>query len=434
MKQVAIWACFYSVANLVLGQTPDVSSGKWVPTWTAMPQEVEFWNLPPSPYTSLFNVFANSTIRQTVHTSLGAASHIRIQISNTFGPTDLAIDAVTVGLPVNGSAGVSALEPGTVQEVTFSGEKSFAIPNGVQILSDPIPLPVGPESMLSVSIYLRQGQQGHRITGHPWSMTTSWLSLGDQVNALELRDPSAISVEHWYFLSAVEAWVPSDSKVLVALGDSITDGAGSTTNANNRWPDLVLSRLRNSSNPLFRAIAVVNQAALGNRATADVQGPSTISRIERDVLSLPGVQYAILFEGINDIGVAEATPQGQFHIYDQLILAYQQVVAKLHRHGIAVFGATITPFGGVAEYYDAAGEREKCRQRVNQWIRESGVFDAVLDFDAVLRDENDPTRMKAEYYTGTGDLIHPGPEGYEAIAAAFPIEIFEQFKDGAGRF
>ncbi|ESK94623.1 extracellular gdsl-like lipase [Moniliophthora roreri MCA 2997] len=242
MKQVAIRTCFLGLSAPTFGQIPEASTGKWVPTWIAMPQEVEWWNLPAAPYIALFTLFADSTIRQTVHTSLGTSSHIRIQISNVFGPTDLPITAVTVGLPANGAAGVSALEPGNVHQVTFSGR--------------------------------------------------------DQVNASELVQ--ATKIEHWYFLSAVEAWT-----VWEAL--QIKTRAGQ---------NLVLSHMQNSSNPTLQSVAVINQAAVGNRVLADIQGPSALSRIERDVLSYPSVRYVIVFEGINDIGVAGTDPESQSFLYE----------------------------------------------------------------------------------------------------------------------
>ncbi|KAI3604875.1 extracellular gdsl-like lipase [Moniliophthora roreri] len=229
MKQVAIRTCFLGLSAPTFGQIPEASTGKWVPTWIAMPQEVEWWNLPAAPYIALFTLFADSTIRQT---ALLRTSASRFQ---TF--SDRQIFA------------------GSVHQVTFSESKSYTIPSGVQIVSDPILL---------------------------------------------------AKIEHWYFLSAVEAWVPSDSQtVWEAL--QIKTRAGQ---------NLVLSHMQNSSNPTLQSVAVINQAAVGNRVLADIQGPSALSRIERDVLSYPSVRYVIVFEGTNDIGVAGTDPESQSSLYE----------------------------------------------------------------------------------------------------------------------
>jgi lysophospholipase L1-like esterase len=222
------------------------------------------------------------------------------------------------------------------------------------------------------------------------------------------------------------------------MGDSITDGRGSFNNANNRWPDLLSSRLQASTKSSLRDIAILNQAAGGNRLLADGLGPSGLSRVERDIISHSGVKYALLFIGVNDIGTAASTVSTQESVGDAIIRGYQQVITRIHAAGIPVWGATITPFGcaNITLQPYSTGEREATRGRVNGWIRESvgkaGGFDGLVDFDAVVRDEGNRTRLK-EWYD-SGDCLHLNPDGYRAMARAFPVDLFEKFKDGVSGF
>lgn len=322
----------------------------------------------------------NSTIRQTLHMSVGA-SQIRLKISNAFGLSNLPITTVTVALSANGSAGVHQIQPSTLQKVTFSGKDGISVPNGALAVSDPLNFKIKAQSMLTVSIYLKDGQKTNSITSHPGSRTTSYWQFGDAVSASELAivDKNEQSAAHWYFVSAVEAWVPPSYGTLAIVGDSITDGRGSETDKNNRWPDLLLARLQ--QNTLTSKIAIANQAAGGNRILADGLGPNALGRVERDVLSHPGVKYAMVFEGVNDIGSADSTPAAQQAIYEGLTQAYAQMTSRIHAFGIPVFGATITPFSAPANFTGqpySNPEREKTRQRVNKFIRESRTFDAVV--------------------------------------------------------
>ncbi|KAJ9269749.1 hypothetical protein DTO212C5_4125 [Paecilomyces variotii] len=404
----------------------------WVDIWTSMPQLTEPANLPDPPFNGTSTVFFNSTIRQTIHSSIGA-DLIRIRISNAFGIDDLTITNVTVGLPAGGRAGSSAIEPETLKIVTFDGQPGIIIPDAGLVVSDPLEFRVEPQSMLTVSMYLEQGQQGGHITSHPGSRTTSWMAFGNQVDAANITGPSVQSVEHWYFLSAIEGWVSQESSGFAIIGDSITDGRGSDTNMNNRWPDLVLAKMQ--SNPSTSSIAVLNQAAGGNRILHDGLGPNVISRVDRDVLAQSGIKYAMIFEGVNDIGVADADPVNQTLIGDRLIGAYEQIAARVHVFEIPIFAATITPFGtpansSVIQPYSSP-VREQTRQRLNAWIRSSGVFDAVIDFDEIVRDPNNPSQLAPWY--DSGDHLHPNVAGYQAIADAFPLSLFSRFADGVDR-
>ncbi|KAF2278016.1 SGNH hydrolase [Westerdykella ornata] len=413
---------------------PNPRNGRWVDTWASMPQLTEPANLPPAPFNQTGAVFVNSTIRQTPRLSVGA-SQIRLKISNAFGLTNLPITAVTVALAANDTAGIHQMQPKTLQKVTFSGSDSISIPNGALAVSDPLNFPIKPRALLSVSIYLKDGQTTNSITSHPGSRTTSWWQFGNAVDAasLAVTDPSTQSAAHWYFLSSIEAWVPPSHGSLVIVGDSITDGRGSETNKNNRWPDLLHERLQKS--PSTRHISIANLAAGGNRILNDGLGPNALGRIDRDVLAHPGVKYAMIFEGVNDIGTADTTPAAQDYVYQRLTQTYQQMVTRIHAFGIPVLAATITPFSAPANFTGqpySHPEREKTRTRINDWIRKSGVFDAVVDFDAMLRDPQIPSQLKSEF--DSGDYLHPSVKGYQRLADAFPVGVFREWERGADEF
>ncbi|KAB8237503.1 SGNH/GDSL hydrolase family protein [Aspergillus alliaceus] len=391
-----------------------------------MPQLTEPANLPPPPYNSSTSIFQNTTIRQTIRVTQ-PGDEIRVRLSNAFGLDDLSITKVAVSLSAGQKLGTSIVQPNTTKEVAFSERPDAIIPNGGLVVSDPINLSVKAQDTLTIDIYLQHGQSGGAITSHPGSRTTSWMSFGNWVGRTNFTDSSVNSVDHWYFISAIEALLPPTARSCALVGDSITDGRGSDTNKNNRWPDLLLAKMQ--QNPKTTSIALLNQAAGGNRILADGLGPNVLARLDRDVLAQSGVQYAIVFEGVNDIGVADTDPASQEKIGDKLIASYQQIVTRLHAAQIPVFGATITPFGAPGNasntqpYSDP--EREKTRQRINEWIRTNGLFDAVLDFDRVLRDPEAPSRLKSEY--NSGDYLHPNAAGYQALADYFPLGLFEEF-------
>ncbi|MDT7785631.1 MAG: hypothetical protein QOF58_4050 [Pseudonocardiales bacterium] len=379
----------------------------WVNTWTSMPQLTEPGNMPPPPFTQNGLVLADATLRQTVRVTTGGR-RMRLRFSNAFGGAVLPITAVTVALPVDGRAGVSAIAPNTRQRVTFNGRSSVDVPKGALIVSDPLDFPLKPGSNLTVTTYLARGQASSDITSHPGSRTTSHLLAGNHVEAVDL--PGATPTDHWYFLSGVE--VLSSASAVVVIGDSLTDGRGSTTNGNDRWPDRLFDRIPSG-------ISVLNQAAGGNRVLNDGLGPSVLARLDRDLLAQSGVRWLILFEGVNDIGTAQPAEAAQKQVADDLICAYQQIVERAHAHGIKVFGATLTPFG--ASFYDE-GFREEARQTVNRWIRASKHFDGLLDFDAAVRDPASPRQLLPA--ADVGDHLHLNPTGYRMLAEAVPLRLF----------
>ncbi|MCO8275815.1 SGNH/GDSL hydrolase family protein [Actinoplanes sp. TRM 88003] len=375
---------------------------RWIHTWTAMPQLTEPSNLPPEPFTSL----VDTTLRQTVHVSVGG-SRVRVRFSNAFGGAALPLTGAAVAKPVGGRAGVPGIVPGSSRPLTFGGRRSVTVPVGAQIVSDPVALPVGRGENLTITAYLATGQDTVEITSHPGSRTTSYLIKGDHVAAPDLA--GAVGVAHWYLISGVE--VQADGPALAVVGDSLTDGRGSTTDGNDRWPDQLIARGGRA--------AVLNQAAGGNRVLNDGLGPNVLARLDRDVLATSGVDRMLLFEGVNDIGTAAATVAGQKAVVDDLLVAYEQIVLRAHAVDLKVYGATITPFGGNTGYDDPEGLREASRTAVNAAVRRSGLFDGVADFDAAVRDPALPRQLLPAY--DTGDHLHMNPAGYQAIARAVPL-------------
>jgi lysophospholipase L1-like esterase len=393
-------------------------TGHWVATWVAMPQPAEPDNLPPAPFTSHASSLADCTLRQTVRVSVGG-EHVRLRISNVFGTTPLAVGAASVALPLGGRAGVAATRAGTDHPIMFDGRASVRIPAGAQFVSDPLAFPLAPRSNLTVSLYVAGGLPPAAVTSHPGSRTTSYLVAGDHVDDGDLQD--AVPVEHWYLLGGLEVWAEPATATVVVLGDSLTDGRGSTTNGNDRWPDQLADRLHDHA--ATTSVAVANQAAGGNRVLADGLGPNAMSRLDRDIFACPGAAWLFVFEGVNDIGTAEATPAAQKQVVDDLIGAYRQIIRQAHGHRLRVYGATITPLGG-HDYDDPDGLRETTRQSVNAWIRGASGFDAIVDFDAVIRDPADKRRGRAEFDAGDG--LHLNPAAYRALAEAVPLSLFER--------
>ncbi len=405
-----------STSRTVLAE-PE-SRSQWIETWVAMPQLTEPGNLPPPPFTTATGVFVDSTVRQTLHTSIGGR-RVRLRISNAFGDTALAITAIHIALPEGGAAGVSAIHPGSDRALTFQGRDAITISAGAQAVSDPVRFEVAEASNLTVTIYLAGGQRSQNITSHPGSRTTTYMVAGNHVSDTDLAN--AAQVAHWYFLSGLEVSRDDDAAGVIMLGDSLTDGRGSTTNQNDRWPDQLASRLRNRART--DDIAVLNQAAGGNRVLNDGLGPNLLARLDRDLLAHSAVRWTMVFEGINDIGTAAATEQAQHDVADELIRAYEQIIIRAHARNILVYGATLTPIEG-SFYFDDTGFREAARQTVNHWIRTSGRFDAVIDFDRAARDPSNPAIIAPAL--DTGDHLHLNPSGYKALADAVDLGLFRR--------
>ncbi|KAK1239798.1 hypothetical protein MKX08_007240 [Trichoderma sp. CBMAI-0020] len=399
-----------------------------------MPMLIDGDNLPPDGFIQEGVAFRNTTIRQTVRLSIGTEMFLRIRLSNTFGSEPLSIAHTTLALATENQSGIPEIQLQTIQTVTFDGSESTTIPAGALTVSDAINFGFNlqPRTVLSISIFIETGHNAQCITAHPGSRTTSYFIKGNCVFERDFNRLTVKQTDHWYYISGVEVFAPRDTRVFAIIGDSITDGRCSLTNGDTRWPDILFRRLQACTPKLYTSLAVVNQAAGGNRVMDHGLGPSVLSRLDRDIISLSGLSSVLLFEGVNDIGMTPADSHSQEILSNRLIAAYKQVATRLRAHGVAVFVATLTPFSltqidrehesaPATSYCDPV--RESTRQVINNWIRMSGTFDSVVDFDEILRDPADHSLLKREYDSGDG--LHPSQTAFYAMADYFPIHIFE---------
>ena len=382
----------------------------WIGSWTASPQPV--WGPDFTFPTNIPATLHDQTIRQVARISLGG-QRIRIVLSNEYGSQPLVIGAAHIALADAGSAIVT----GTDRPITFGGKDSSIVPPGAPLVSDPVDLAVAPLSTLAVSIFLPKETQA--TTFHWDGRQTAYLVKGNQVAAKRI-DPDT-TTDARIFLSGIEVEAATSAGAVVVIGDSITDGNGAAIDANSRWPDFLASRLAP------RNVAVLNAGISGARLLGDRMGVNALARFDRDVLSEPQIKTVIILIGINDISWPGTAfdPHGIRPSADVLISGYRQLVVRAHGRGIRVVGATLTPFEGALpgtpldNYYQT--DKEDLRQKINAWIRVSGEFDAVLDFDALARDSSHPTRLKSEF--DSGDHLHPGDRGNKALAEAIDLDI-----------
>ena len=377
--------------------TPD-QGGHWVGTWGASPQLTELKNLPPPPG------LTSNTLRQVVQVSIGGKK-LCTHFSNAFGSSPLTMSSVHLAL----SAGGSVIKTNNDKALTFQGKPSVTIPAGESVVSDPLDFDLAPLSDLAVTIHF-DGTSGD-VTGHPGSRSTSYLQSGGSVSAAAL--PTAVRTQHWYILNGIDVAANNSSAAIVALGDSITDGRGSGTDKNDRWPDDLARRLQ--ANQSTADIAVLNEGIGGNCVLHGGLGPTALSRLNRDVLSQSGVRWLIVLEGVNDIGGSRDAS-----VATNLITAYETIIEQAQARHIRVYGATILPFGG--SFYDRPGH-ETAREVVNNWIRTGGRFDAVIDFDAVMRDPQNPSHLLPA--ADSSDHLHPNETGYQIMAKAIDLKLFK---------
>ena len=415
-------------ANPVFSQTRNGGSEHWIPTWVTAPQPSRSVPVvipppngapaatpaanpaPPSPE------FDNQTIRMIVRTSI-PGHRARVWLSNAYGTEPLRIGAVHLAV----RAQESAIIPSSDRALTFSGKSTFTIAPGAPMVSDPVDVDVPQLGDLAVSIYLPSATGPP--TDHGTGLHATYVKEGDVTGQVSI--PDASKRQSYYFLTGVEVLAAAESAVMVAFGDSITDGTRSTPETDSSWPSFLAQRLL--ANPATSQIAVLNEGISGNRITRDNVGTAGLARFDRDVLMQPGVKWVSILEGINDIGAGigdafvfgprpssskEATP-------DDLIIGYRQMLERAHLFGVKVLGGTLTPFEG-ARYYSEKGNA--VRQAVNEWIRASGAFDGMVDFDAIIRDPANPNKFRAEF--DSGDHLHPGDVGYKAMADAIDLSFF----------
>jgi lysophospholipase L1-like esterase len=389
-----------AVASCATGPRGGLATTVWVGSWTAAPQLVEPANLPPAPG------LAGRTLRQVVHLSIGGA-RLRIRFSNEFGNGDLRIGAVHIAA----SGGRDSIIGSTDQVVTFAGDSTVLVHAGDAVLSDPIDLPSRPLADLALSTYILTCPSN--LTGHPGSRTTSFVATGDHTSATSLQ--GAATTQHWYLASRIDVLAPMGSAALVVLGNSIADGRGSGTDRNTRWPDDLARRL--ASDERTAHVAVVNAGIGGNAVVRGGLGPTALARFDRDVLSQPGVRWVLVSEGVNDIGTSRTDSSAA--VAGELIAAFRDLATRAHARGLRVYMATIMPFG--RSFYDNP-QHEAARQTVNRWVRTADSFDAVIDFDAAMRDPEEPSRLLPA--ADGGDHLHPNELGYRLMANAVDLGLF----------
>jgi lysophospholipase L1-like esterase len=408
-KAFALLAACTCAAGPIQAQASGVAQS-WSVSWGASQQIPEPQNILPAAD------LEDATVRQIFHLSIGGPE-LRVHVSNAFGTDTLRFTSVHIARPVSPKS--SAIDPLTDRALSFAGKPDVAVPPGAEFISDSIPYPV--EALSDLAVTFRLESSPARETGHPGSRATTYFVHGDAVAAPSL--PKAGTIDHWYQISAIDVKANPGAGSVVALGDSITDGHGATTNGNDRWTDVLAARLQQS--PATRDIGVLNAGIGGNHLLTDGLGPNVLARFDRDVLVPAGVRWLIVFEGVNDLGgltrTGEVAPAEHKALVERMIAAYQQVIVRAHAHGVRVIGATITPYVG-SDYYHPTPLNEQDRQSVNEWIRAAGHFDALIDFDAVVRDPKQTDRLLPTY--DCGDHLHPSPAGYRAMGQSISLSLF----------
>jgi len=406
---------------LFVPQLAGAARNAWIATWAASPQSAA-----PNPKQPLLNI-EDQTVRERVRVSIGGAQ-ICIRLSNEFGSAPLLVGSATVAAP-NDSASV---RPGSIQTVTFGGHNSVTIPAGAPVLSDPVAFPVASGAEISISLYFPR--RVATPTLHHLALKRAVVSQhGDQTRAQKM-EAGALSKSS-ILVTAVLVPVQPSQRLIVAFGDSVVDGDQSTVDADHNWPSDLIRRLEKTSEG--SKVAVVNGGIVGNRllsdcfiASAGCFGVSASARFDRDALAMPGVTHVVLLEGVNDIcfpgaklGEGYLADPADVRTPEDLIDAYRQLISRAHARGVKMIGATITPFEDVDILGYYSEPKEAVRQAVNKWIRTSGSFDGVIDFDAVLRDPDHPSRLLPRF--ASPDHLHPNDVGYQSMADAIDLALFK---------
>jgi lysophospholipase L1-like esterase len=386
---------------------PPHSATIWLTTWAASPSAQ---NPDPAAMRARKLEFADQTVREIVHTSMGGES-VRIKLSNVFGTQAVNVTAAHIAL----AGAADAVTPGSDRTLTFSGRPAVSILPGALVLSDPVDLKVPALGDLAISLYFSELTMTSTL--HYSAQQHSYVAAGNATAAEKLTEP--VAVTSWAFLTSVDVSAPPDAATIVALGDSITDGAKSEMDANHRWPNILANRMIGARGP--NRYAVVDAGIGGNRILRDANarniayGVSALARLERDVLALEGVRFIILLEGINDLGYPESNA-------DEMIAAMKQIVERAHEKGIRVIGGTIMASERAGARANGLSEKEKRRLAVNEWIRTSKMLDGFVDFDKAIKDSLQPGVMAAAY--DSGDHLHPNDAGYKAMGEAVDLKLF----------
>ena len=373
----------------------------WVATWATAEQVVEPHNCPPAPG------LEGNSIRQIVQTSI-SGKEVRVKFSNEFSQGPVTINAAEIAQAATAGSSSDIIE-GTEVSLTFGGNKSVTIEPGQLVTSDPVKFPMSERQNVAITMHMGQASSTS-VTGHPGSRTDSYIAEGQTSDFT-----GAVKTAHWYIINAIEIKAEKNARAVVVLGNSITDGRGSTTNEQNRWTDNLSRRLL--ANKKTRRVSVLNMGLGGNCVLQGGLGPTGKSRYPRDLFQQEGVKYIILFEGVNDLGgrgdaIAKA---------NQIIEVYKQIIEEAHAKGILVYGAPVMQFKG-NNYYSE--NHEAGRQQLNEWIRTSGCFDGVIDFDAAMGNPDDPAQLNPKYLF-ENDYLHPNAEGYVQMGNCIDLKLFE---------
>ncbi len=395
--------CAFLTAVLSVLTISTASAGKhWVATWATAEQVVEPHNCPPAPG------LENNSIRQIVQTSISGKT-VRVKFSNEFSQGPVTINAAEIAHAATAGSS-SDIVAGTQVSLTFNGRKSVTIQPGELVTSDPVKFPMGTRQNVAITMHLGQASSTS-VTGHPGSRTDSYLIEGQGSDF-----SNAVKTAHWYIINAIEIKAEKKARAVVVLGNSITDGRGSTTNQQNRWTDNLSRRLL--ANKKTSRVSVLNMGLGGNCILNGGLGPTGKSRYPRDLFQQEGVKYIILFEGVNDLGgFGDATAKAK-----QIIEVYKQIINEAHERGILVYGAPVMQFKG-NNYYSE--NHEAGRQQLNQWILSGGYFDGVIDFDSAMANPDDPAQLNPKYLF-ENDYLHPNAEGYVQMGNCIDLKLFEK--------
>jgi lysophospholipase L1-like esterase len=406
VRRALVFACAGLLTTGAFAAAPKPLPDRWVGTWATAPFAMV--NKDGGIGTT------DTTLREIVHVSLGG-SYTRVVLTNEFGTEPLTIGAVHVAL----SAGGDSIALMSANAVTFGGKTSITIPPGALAVSDGFALTLKPFADVAVSLFI-PAQKISTVSVHGFADQSNYMADGNVVSRNSFD--GAKEVNNWEFLKGIEVRVPAEDASIVTFGDSITDGAGATKNANARWPDVLARRLQ--ENKKTSGMGVLNEGIGGNRILHDGTGPNALARFDRDVIAQAGVKYVVVLESINDIGHA-FDPKKTYDVIsaDDLIQGFVQMAERAHMHGIKMIGATLTPYLG-AGYSSPAGEA--ARQAVNAWIRTSTMLDGVIDFDKMTQDPANPTMFLPAY--DRGDHLHPKDAGYKAMGEGIDLKLFEEKK------